>query len=140
MIPVHKALISDYKTGFGIVNKHHTMKTKLTTQQIKSLSVLLNQDEEVLKQLDKYGILDISKSRAYLIKAEYKQISGESGQRKQDIVLQLAQKYRLSVSSIEVIVYSKQINKRLLCNNCGSEITKYKYGKNEGKCDNCKSM
>lgn len=114
------------------------MKTKLTPQELKNLSVLLKMDEAVLQQLNENGILDSTTSRAFLIKQEYKQISCDSKQRKQDIVLQLARKYNMSVSSIEVVVYSKTVNKYCTCKLCKSKITKYKSQKNAGVCDKCK--
>lgn len=115
------------------------MKTKLTTQEVKGLSAILKMDEENLQQLNEYGVLDVIRTRAYLIEDEFKKLSIESKQLKQDIVLQLAQKYNVSVSSIEVVVYSKHINKKYNCNTCGSKVTKYKYRKNAGLCDDCKS-
>ncbi|PXV57438.1 hypothetical protein CLV62_15222 [Dysgonomonas alginatilytica] len=115
------------------------MKTKLTPQELKELSLLLKQDEENLQQLNEYGVLDVIRTRAYLIEAEFKKLSVESKQLKQDIVMQLARKYNISVSSIEVVVYSKHINKKCNCNTCGSKVTKYKYRKNAGICDDCKS-
>lgn len=114
------------------------MKTKLSPQELKSLSVLLKQDEVILQQLNENGILDSTKSRAHLIKAEYRQLSDEPKQLKQDLVLFLAKKYNVSVSSIEVIVYSKTVNKYCLCKLCESKITKYKSIKNAGICDDCK--
>ena len=115
------------------------MKTKLTSPELKTLSVLLKQDEKILHQLDEIGILDSTKSRAYLIKEEYKQISGDSKLLKQDIVLKLARKYKVSVSTIEVVIYSKTVNKYCFCKLCETKITKYKSIKNLGICDNCKS-
>lgn len=114
------------------------MKTKLTPEELKELSVLLKQDEEILQQLNENGILDSTKSRAHLIKADYKQISIDSKLLKQDIVLQLARKYKVSVSTIEVIVYSKTVNKQCSCKLCETRITKYTSNKNGGVCDNCK--
>lgn len=114
------------------------MKIKLTPQELYELSELLKQDVNVIADLNKNGILDIAKSRAFLIKAEYKSLTSEPKQLKQDIVSQLARKYQISVSSIEVIIYSKTINKPRSCRRCESKISKYKYIKNEGICDNCK--
>lgn len=114
------------------------MKTKLTLQELKALSVLLKQDEVILQQLNENGVLDSTKSRAHLIKEEYRQILFDTKQRKQDAVMQLAQKYNLSVSSIEVVIYSKTVNKYCLCKLCESKITKYRSIKNAGICDDCK--
>ena len=113
------------------------MKTKLTPQELKTLSVILKQDEKILHQLNEIGVLDSTKSRSYLIKAEYNQITGQSKKLKQEIILQLAHKYTVSVSAIEVIVYSKTVNKHCSCKVCETKITKYKSNKNGGVCDNC---
>lgn len=116
------------------------MKTKLTPVELKSLSVLLKQEERILRELNKYAILNPIKSRAYLIESEYRQLSGQTKQRKADIVLQLACKYNISVSSIELVIYSKTVNKKRTCRSCRKLITKYKYNKNKGVCDSCKPI
>ncbi|MBF0578175.1 hypothetical protein [Dysgonomonas sp. GY617] len=116
------------------------MKTKITPQERMRLSVLLKLDEAVLQDLDKLGLLDSTKSRSYLIQAEYKQITGQSKQLKQYIVMQLARKYKMSISAIEVIIYSKTVNKHCSCKVCQAKITKYKSTKNGGICDDCKPI
>lgn len=113
------------------------MKTKLTPHELKNLSALLKLDEVFLLQLNDNGVLDSTTSRAILIKAEYRKISCDSKLLKQNIVLQLARKYTLSVSAIEVIIYSKTVNKHCSCKVCEAKMTKYKSNKNGGVCDNC---
>lgn len=47
------------------------------------------------------------------------------------------QKYDVSKSYIELIIYDKKVNKGKPCVRCGKLISTYKWGRNNGVCDNC---
>lgn len=46
-------------------------------------------------------------------------------------------KYDISKSGIEHIIYATVSNKEKFCTRCGTGISKYKWTRSKGVCDNC---
>ena len=82
------------------------MTFMLKKEQITTLSLLVNVEEDILLHLSKKDVLNHNGARAILIKSEYDEMVRE-GTLKANIVLTLMKKYKLSKSSIEKIIYRK---------------------------------
>jgi hypothetical protein len=87
------------------------MKTILPEKEITILSSLVDIDSGILVSLSKQGLLNQCRAREILIRAEYDTLVNNSGQSKGRLMETLAGKYNVSVSSIEIAVYSKAKNK-----------------------------
>jgi formylmethanofuran dehydrogenase subunit E len=112
-------------------------KNTITEQEINKLSIMFGIDAGILIALASLGLLNISKSAALLIQEEYHEMVHNGELPKTQIASILAEKYKISKSSIEVIIYDKVNNKNRPCDQCGTEISKYKYVKNNGVCNDC---
>lgn len=111
------------------------MKKNLINKELALLSDLLKVDIRFLTQIR--GILDARKARQMLIKKEFKDNVQEGKYQKKQIISALMQKYDMSQSGIEHIIYATVSNKEKFCTRCGSAISKYKWTRNNGICDCC---
>lgn len=111
------------------------MKKKLMTRELTLLSTILKVDEEVLIQIR--SVLDVKKVRQMLITKEFQDAVKDGKYQKKQIIAALMKKYGMSQSGIEHIIYATVSNKEKYCTKCGVAISKYKWTRNKGVCDNC---
>lgn len=104
-------------------------------KELTVLSDILKVNVELLTQIR--GVLDVIKVRRMLIEKEYQDNVREKKFQKKQIIAALMQKYSLSQSGIEQIIYAKVSNKEKHCTQCGAAISKYKWTHNKGLCDAC---
>lgn len=104
-------------------------------KELTLLSGILKVNVELLTQLR--GVLDVKKVRRMLIEKEYQDNVREKKYQKKQIIAALMQKYGLSQSGIEHIIYAKVSNKEKFCTKCGTAISRYKWTHNSGVCDTC---
>lgn len=111
------------------------MKKSITARELSDLARIMSVDEKTLSTLK--SIFDITKVRALLINEEYvREVKTHKYQKKQ-IIEALMRKYAVSRSVIEQIIYKKSPNKTHFCTRCAAAMTRYKFTRNEGVCDNC---
>ncbi|GAB6119575.1 hypothetical protein [Dysgonomonas termitidis] len=113
------------------------MKKNLSASDIQVLEGLVNIPEDILLTLNNLGLIDTSSVLNIIIRNEYQTLIKDGSCLKKDAVILLGKKYGISKSSIEIIVYKKEMNKKKQCPSCNKEVSKYKYLKNDGLCDSC---
>lgn len=111
------------------------MKQKLTNEELFMLARLKKVDLAVITRLQE--CLDPKKVRTKLIQHEFACLVKENVFRKGHIISALMDKYGVSKSYIEQIIYAKMMHKKRTCVRCGKHITVYKWGRNNGVCDSC---
>lgn len=116
------------------------MKRKLSVSNIKVLESLTNTPKDILQQLHNLGLIDTSSALNMIIKNEYQALIQGKACLKKDAVMILSGKYEMSKSCVEIIIYKKEINKKRRCASCHKMVSKYKYQKNKGLCDECNSL
>ena len=87
------------------------MKKTLAKEEIQKLSSLLNLEGKHLETLASLGLLHFSEVRNLLIKSEYEFLVKNEKQSKVKVMKMLSEKYKTSVSSVELAIYNKQKNK-----------------------------
>ena len=87
------------------------MKKTLAKEEIQKLSSILNIEDRYLKTLASLGLLHLPEVRNLLIKSEYEFLIKNENQPKGEVMKMLSEKYKTSVSSVELVIYSKQKNK-----------------------------
>lgn len=112
-------------------------KKKLSDKDLSKFSGMSNIDLETLHSLDKLGALDVVGIHSILIKSEYKRLVGEGKYTCKQVAEALANKYGISRYRVETLIYNKETSKSFYCKECGGEMTRYKFSKNKGVCDNC---
>ena len=105
------------------------------TRELSLLSNILKVDEEFLIQIR--SVLDVKKVRRMLIAKEFQDAVKEGKFQKKQIISALMKKYGISKSGIEHIIYATVCNKEKFCTRCGTSISKYKWTRSKGVCDNC---
>ncbi len=105
------------------------------TRELSLLSTILKVDEEFLIQIR--SVLDVKKVRRMLIVNEFQDAVKDGKFQKKQIISALMKKYGMSQSGIEHIIYATVSNKEKFCTRCGVSISKYKWTRNKGICDNC---
>jgi hypothetical protein len=116
------------------------MSKEISKKNLAILAGITGIDESVLSKIHRLQILDIPASNKILVKEEYRNYTKDNSLRKGDIFKLLSGKYRISRSLVEQIIYNKNTNKQVCCINCGEGISRYKYKKNGGNCDKCKTL
>lgn len=111
------------------------MKKMLMTKELSLLSTILKVDEKLLIQVR--SVLDVKKVRRILIEREFQDAVKEGKFQKKQIISALMIKYDISKSGIEHIIYATVSNKEKFCTRCGTGISKYKWTRSKGVCDNC---
>lgn len=111
------------------------MKQELTKEELFMLARLKTIDVAILFCIK--DCLDPKKIRGKLIRYEFTCLVKEKVFRKGHIINALMKKYDVSKSYIELIIYSNIREKGKQCVRCGKPITTYKWGRNNGVCDNC---
>lgn len=107
----------------------------ITTKELSDLARIMSVDEKTLSTLK--SIFDMTKVRALLINDEYmREVKTRQYQKKQ-IIEALMRKYSVSRSVVEQIIYKKTPNKTHFCTRCAAAMTRYKFTRNSGVCDNC---
>lgn len=104
-------------------------------RELARLANILKVDEELLIQLR--SVLDVRQVRRILVEKDFQDAVKEGKFQKKQIVSALMKEYRMSQSGIEHIIYATVINKEKFCTLCGAAISKYKWTRNKGACDNC---
>ena len=97
------------------------MKKTLNSREKEKLSRILKLDSEIIEKLSEHDILDTSACRAVIIRSEYQDIKSLG----------------LSRSAIDLIIYQKEPNKKCACTRCGNPVTRYKFARYGGLCDQC---
>lgn len=113
------------------------MKKNLSVSDIQILSDLVNIPEDILSTLHNLGMINISSTLNIIIRNEYQALIKDGSCLKKDAVILLGEKYGISKSSVEIIVYKKEMNKKGHCSSCDRKVSKYKHQKNNGLCDSC---
>lgn len=113
------------------------MKKTLTNREKEKLSRILQLDSEIIEKLSGHDILDTSACRAVIIRSEYQEIKKQGLHHGGHIARALADAYGLSLSAIELIIYKKEANKKFACTCCGNPVSKYKFTRYGGLCDQC---
>lgn len=113
------------------------MKKTLNTREKEKLSRILQLDSEIIEKLSEHDILDTSVCRAVIIRSEYQDIKSLGRHNGGHIVRALAEAYGLSRSAIDLIIYQKEPNKKCACTRCGNPVTRYKFARYGGLCDQC---
>ncbi len=111
------------------------MKKELTVEEIHLLARV--KSIEVNRLLRVKELLDPIRVRRYFILNEYKQKIKRKIYTKQQVISLLMQRYDVSRSYVESIIYNKSTSKSKQCVRCGAEMTHYRWNKNDGVCDNC---
>ena len=110
----------------------------LSEKELGKLSTILEIPVEKLEKLYRAGALNTSGIRGMLIKSDYERLTKEYKQySKTQIISAIQKEYGISRSMVEMLIYNKQINPICKCSVCGKEITRYKFSKNKGICDEC---
>lgn len=112
-----------------------TMKEELTKEELYALARMKKVEVATLNRLR--DCLDTKNVRKELIAYEFKQLVKERLFKKRQIIDTLIKKHGVSKSYIEQIIYATKTNKGRKCVRCGKLITAYKWGRNNGVCDNC---
>lgn len=133
MFNKHNALIDRGISCYLLYIK--AMKQKLTNEELFMLARLKKIDSAVIARLQE--CLDPKKVRAKLIQYEFTCLAREKVFKKGHIIRALMDKYGVSKSYIEQIIYERMIYKTQICVRCGRHITAYKWGRNNGVCDSC---
>lgn len=111
------------------------MKQELTKEDIYFLARVQRMDVETLLSIR--SLLDVKKVRAKLILFEYRERVKERQFSKKLIIEMLMEKYNVSKSYVQLIIYDKQTNRGKQCVRCGKRISTYVFGRNNGTCDSC---
>lgn len=113
------------------------MKKTLNRREYEKLSAILGIEKRVMEILSDNKVLDASACRSVLVRGDYKRILSEGKYGNSHIIGALAKEYGISRSSVELIIYNKEINKTLACTGCGKPVSKYKFARYGGLCDGC---
>lgn len=113
------------------------MKKTLNNREKEKLSHILNIDSSLIEKLSEHDILDTPACRADIIRSEYNELRSQGKHYAGHIVQALAEKYGLSRSAIDLIIYKKESNKKCTCTSCGNPVSKYKFSRYGGLCDAC---
>ena len=113
------------------------MKKTLNNREKEKLSRILEIDGPTIEKLSEHDILDTPACRAVIIRSEYYELRSQGKHYAGHIVQALAEKYGLSRSAIDFIVYKKESNKKCACACCGNPVSKYKFTRYGGLCDAC---
>ncbi|NDW08748.1 hypothetical protein [Dysgonomonas sp. 520] len=113
------------------------MKRPLGKDDLKILSGILGIENDILIGLSDKDLLKHSQAKALLIKTEYDRLVQEGKNKKCRIMADLATKYGVSKSYIEIFIYNKVNGKSYYCSCCGRKISLYQSKKNSGKCNIC---
>jgi hypothetical protein len=116
------------------------MSKEISKAERAALSGITGIEESVISRIYHLQLLDIPACKKILIREEYRRYTTNRDIRKRGILQLLSEKYRVSRSLVEQIIYNKNTNKQVCCINCGSGISRYKYKKNRGNCDKCKTL
>jgi len=116
------------------------MSKEISKENLAILARITGVDEFILSRIHRLQILDIPACKKILIREEYRNYTKDNSLRKGDVFKLLSAKYSISKSSVEQVVYNKNTNRQACCINCEVEISKYKYKKNRGSCDKCKTL
>lgn len=111
------------------------MKQKLTKEELFMLARLKKIDLVLLSRMQ--DCLDPKRIRSKLIQHEFTYLAKEKKFRKGHIIKALMNKYDVSKSYIELIIYNNKQSKGKQCVRCGRLVTAYKWGRNNGVCDSC---
>lgn len=115
------------------------MNKKIGEEELAVLSELTGIAKSTMSKMHKLQLLDISGCKKLLIRNEYQKNIDNNIGRKGVILNLLADKYKISRSLVEHIIYNKNANTHTSCSKCGAKISKYISKKNHGNCDICKS-
>ena len=112
------------------------MKREITEDEIYYLAKCKRVHvKDILRLAD---CIDTSKLRRMFIRYECKRREREGVMSKRDIILLLSEKYKMSKTYIEDIVYEKirgKIKKKCLL--CGAKVSLYTWAKYDGRCREC---
>lgn len=116
------------------------MKLKITTIpgiRIGDISDFLGLDDKKVIELLELGFLNTTAIRNKLILNDWHKLRSTTDFSKSAITEALAKKYNASTETIQAVAYNKLKSRLQVCISCGTEITNYKFKKNNGKCDSC---
>lgn len=109
----------------------------LTEKELNKLATLLDMGVDELKRLCKLGVVNVPTARNLIIKNDYEVNVSTGKYSKTSIIQALMIEYRSSRAKIESVVYGKGTNKIEECKLCGIQMSRYKYHKSGGICDDC---
>lgn len=113
-------------------------KVELTEKWVRQYAQANNIDEDVMIRLFQNNALNPAAIKAFLIKFNMDKILAETVLNKNQAKTVLAKEYGVSASNIETVIYNKNtVSKGKQCVICGNEMTRYKFTKNQGVCDDC---
>ncbi|MBF0648747.1 hypothetical protein IR083_07935 [Dysgonomonas sp. GY75] len=115
------------------------MGKEISEAELAALSGITGIDKSIISKIRHFQILDTAACKKILIREEYLRYAGNGNIREKGILQLLSEKYHVSRSLVEQVVYNKDTNKQMYCKCCGTQVSKYKYKKNKGFCDICKS-
>lgn len=116
------------------------MKKELTKEDIYFFSRIKEIDAEPLLNIKEF--LDAKKVHSVLIEYEWIERVKDLKKKKfpkKHIIEALMEKYDMSQSAIEIIIYNKQPSKSQgkACVRCEQSISISRFNRNNGVCDNC---
>lgn len=111
------------------------MKRELTKEELYLLARVQKTDVSILMNVK--HLLDTKLVRRKLIMYEYKERVREKRYNKKNIVEVLMEKYGVSKSYIELIIYNKRPAVGKECVKCGRKVSLMKWNCNDGVCDEC---
>lgn len=113
-------------------------KVELTEKWVRQYAQANNINEDVIMQLFENDVLNPAAIKAFLIKFNMEKILKDTILNKNQAKKVLSNEYGVSESNIETIIYNKKTTpKGKHCILCGKEMSRYKFTKNQGICDDC---
>lgn len=113
------------------------MKQELSKEEIYLLARIEKVDAAILLRMR--HLFDVKSVRRILILFEYKEQAKDRRIKKVNIKKALMQKYGVSKTYIEQIIYNQhEPVKGKQCVRCGKLITTYYWNRNDGVCNKCK--
>lgn len=111
------------------------MKKRLTDEEMHALTGIIEISIPAILNIREF--LDVRKVRTALIQEEFIYLSKSGNYKKKQIIGALMEKYGVSKSYIELIIYAKNSNKTKRCTVCNRPMTQYKHTSNNGVCERC---
>lgn len=110
----------------------------LKDKELSKLAAMTGVSIDDLTALYDKEMLDVSQVRKALIKADYLRLGKDPRFTKAQIAQAIAIEYGTSLGTVNVIVYDQKTNaSNRKCKICGTRMTKYKFTKSNGICDDC---
>ena len=116
---------------------------KLTPKWVKKFAEYKKYPEEVLLKLYNDGVLDAKGVRDYLVKKDFDYTRSITDLTARQAAIVVAKEYHISAAHVLSVYYdNSDVGKKKempKCLKCQTSISKYKFNKYYGFCDNCRA-